>query len=517
MTKIAETDFDTIEIRRQRDLILAATGDGIYGVDRSGNSLFVNPAAARMSGHTIEEMLGANLHEMIHHSHSDGSHYHVHECPIYAASADGKIHRVTDEVFWRKDGSSYPVEYISTPIWDEGELVGAVVSFRDVTDRKLAVSALRESEARYRAMFDDSSAAVFLLCADTRRIKDSNKQACRLLGFSDAQLAEITANDLLIGRPDDLAGFWKSIIQDGSIETENLCCRTQTGETIPVRITASTLELNDGPGILVLVNDVRRRTRAEDHARQLQSELHHVSRLSAMGEMATAMAHELNQPLAAVMNYVQAARRMLPAEGSEQALEYMEKAISQAGRAADIIRGLRSFVSKGDADSGFESINEIVNEAIALTIPGAKAQTIGLKTVFADDLPDVLVEKVKIQQVVVNLVRNAVEAMSKTEQPSLTVSTRVCTDGLIEVQVCDNGPGLTDEQIEQVFQSFMTTKQQGMGVGLSICRSIIEEHEGKLWASHNSGGGAVFHFTLPGVCPDASNEPDSRHEDARDE
>jgi two-component system sensor kinase FixL len=505
LSSVAETELDATEFRRQRDLILAATGDGIYGVDTSGTSQFVNPAAARMSGYTIEEMIGVNLHALIHHSRNDGRPYHVHDCPIYAAAKDGKIHRVSDEVFWRKDGSCYPVEYISTPIWDEGELVGAVVSFRDITDRKQADLALRESEARYRAMFDDSSAAVFLFCATSRKIKDSNKQTSLLLDYEVGGLEGTPADDLFVGRPGDLAQFFEQVVEHGSAETEALCCRTKSGATIPVRVSASTLQLNDGPGILVLANDISRRTKAEDHARQLQSELHHVSRLSAMGEMATAMAHELNQPLSAVMNYVQAARRLMAVDSDEKTRDYMDKAINQAGRAADIIRGLRSFVAKGDAESAFEDINEIISEAIALTLPGAKAAMIGLQTDFAEDMPPVLVERVKIQQVVVNLVRNAVEAMAETPHPSLIVKTAAVADGMIEVQICDCGPGLTDEQVELVFQSFMTTKQQGMGVGLSICRSIIEGHDGKLWASHNRsggrgdgpGGGAVFHFTLP--------------------
>tara|TARA_R110002073_G_scaffold5409_1_gene33311 strand:+ start:15605 stop:17128 length:1524 start_codon:yes stop_codon:yes gene_type:complete len=494
------TQLDALEFRRQRDLILAATGDGIYGVDTAGISQFANPAAARMSGHTIGEMIGVNLHDLIHHSRADGSHYHGHDCPIHAAAKDGKIHRVSDEVFWRKDGSCFPVEYVSTPIWDEGELVGAVVSFRDITERRKADRELRESEARYRAMFEDSSAAVILVCADTRRIKDTNKQTDQLLDYEDGGLAGLPADVLFVSLPGDLARFFDKVVKEGGAETEALRCRTKDGAAIPVRVSASTLQLNDGPGILVLASDIRRRTQAEEHARQLQSELHHVSRLSAMGEMATAMAHELNQPLSAVMNYVQAARRLMGESSGEKALEYMDKAISQASRAADIIRGLRSFVTKGDAQCAFGDINEIVSEALALTLPGAEAAMIGLRTEFMDELPPVLVEKVKIQQVVVNLVRNAVEAMGQTPQPGLIVRTTASEDGEIEVQFCDRGPGLTDEQVERAFQSFVTTKQQGMGLGLSICRSIIEAHQGKMWASHNPEGGAIFHFTLPSIC-----------------
>lgn len=376
MTDRTFTDVETASLRRQRDLILAATGDGIYGLDVQGNTMFVNPAAARMCGYSTEDMMGANLHQLIHHSRPDGRHYHVRDCPIYAAANDGKIHRVSNEVFWRKDGSCFPVEYVSTPIWDEGNLVGAVVSFRDITEQKLA----------------------------------------------------------------------------------------------------------------------------EVQATQLQQELHHISRLGAMGEMASSMAHELNQPLTAVMNYVQASRKILASgdyDARDHATEYMDKALTQAARAGDIIRGLRSFVEKGDADRSFENINEVIKEAIVLTIPGTVREWIQFEARLAKGLPETLVNKIKIQQVVVNLVRNALEAMAEKSDGKLVVTTRRTDVDDLEISVHDNGPGISDEFAREVFQSFMTTKKQGMGVGLSISRSIVEDHDGRLWAEKNAEGGATFVFTLP--------------------
>ncbi len=490
-------------VRRQRDLILEATGDGIYGLDADSNATFVNPAAARMSGYTIEEMLGSNLHELIHHTKPDGVHYHVHDCPIYAATKDGKIHRVSDEVFWRKDGSCYPVEYISTPIWDEGRLVGAVVSFRDITDQKLSQDALRESEERYRTLFNDSHAAGFLIDCDSFRIVDSNKKSGSLLGYSETELAGKTRNDVFGGLSRNIESFFMAVEENGNSDTEDLWLIASDGKRISVRLSASKVQIGKGEGLLVLANDTRRRNEAESYARQLQSELHHVSRLSAMGEMASAMAHELNQPLTAVMNYAQASRRLLAAEdasSNSQATEYLDKAVAQAARAGEIIRGLRSFVDKSDADMSFEDINGIIEEAIVLTIPSAVRERFRFETELADDIPETLVHKIKIQQVMVNLVRNAVEALSAQSDGQLTVVTRKRNDRFIEVSVCDNGPGLTEKQQSEVFQSFMTTKQQGMGVGLSICRSIIDDHSGELWAENSECGGAIFYFTLPIVC-----------------
>ena len=500
MTETVTQDVDANLFRRQRDLILAATGDGIYGVDVNGISLFVNPAAARMSGHSVDEMLGINLHDLIHHTKTDGSHYHVHECPIYAAAKDGKIHRVSNEVFWRKDGSSFPVEYISTPIWDEGKLVGAVVSFRDITDRLLAEEALKDSEKRYRAMFEDSSAAVFLMDASTRQILDSNKKSCQLLGYCDNQLSTMTGKDLFLGSPKNLTRFWNAVDENGSAETEALFCKGDDGSKISVRLSASTINFGGKAGLLVQADDLRRRNEAEASAQQLQSELHHVSRLSAMGEIASAMAHELNQPLSAVMNYIQASRRLLLASSTSrdvQILDYMEKSRAQAKRAGDIIRSLRTYVDKGDSVSTFECINTIVEEAILLTIPGRQAERVQLETELAEGLPKLLVQKIKIQQVIVNLVKNALEAMSQGEAPRLEVTTHLTDGPAIHVSICDNGPGLSEADTGDIFQSFISTKHDGMGVGLSICRSIIEDHDGQIWARNNEGDGACFSFTLP--------------------
>ena len=175
----------------------------------------------------------------------------------------------------------------------------------------------------------------------------------------------------------------------------------------------------------------------------------------------------------------------------------MDKALNQAVRAGDIIRGLRSFVEKGDADRSFENINELIEQAIVLTIPGTVRERIQFEARLAEGLPETLVHKIKIQQVVVNLVRNAIEAMIEKVDGKLVVTTHKTGGNDLKISVRDNGPGISEEFESEVFKSFMTTKQKGMGVGLSISRSIIEDHDGKIWAENNSDGGATFVFTLP--------------------
>jgi two-component system sensor kinase FixL len=220
-----------------------------------------------------------------------------------------------------------------------------------------------------------------------------------------------------------------------------------------------------------------------------------------MGEMAAALAHELNQPLTAVANWAEAARRLLDTDTPEnrtKALDFMDKAIGQADRAGQIIRRLRNFVGKGDTEARAQDPNALVEEATALALVGGGAREHGVRVVLelGSDLPAVLVDKVQIQQVVINLVRNAIEAMAAVAVRQLTIATSR-GDGVVDVSVLDTGPGLAPEVAEQLFQPFVTTKRQGMGIGLSICRSIIDKHGGRLRALPRRDGGMIFSFTIP--------------------
>ena len=184
-------------------------------------------------------------------------------------------------------------------------------------------------------------------------------------------------------------------------------------------------------------------------------------------------------------------------EASGKVYEYMDKAIAQTDRAGQIMRRMREFVEKGETDRSFEDVNEVVEEASKLALVGARDINIEVEFNFGTDLPQVLVDKIQIQQVVVNLVRNGVEALTDSEERKLAISTTATGGDGVEVAVCDCGPGVTKEISGRLFQSFVTTKAQGMGLGLSICRSIVEDHGGRLWAERNQERGMTFRFNLP--------------------
>jgi two-component system sensor kinase FixL len=232
----------------------------------------------------------------------------------------------------------------------------------------------------------------------------------------------------------------------------------------------------------------------------LQSELVHVSRLSAMGEMASALAHELNQPLSAISNYMKGSRRLLagsPDPNIGKIETAMERAAEQALRAGQIIRRLRDFVARGESEKRVESLSKLIEEAGALGLTGAREQGVLLRFNLDPTHDMVLVDRVQIQQVLVNLFRNALEAMAQSGQKELIASNRKVDDDMIEVAVSDTGTGFLEDVKSNLFQTFFTTKETGMGVGLSISRSIIEAHGGRMWAESNASGGATFRFTLP--------------------
>jgi two-component system sensor kinase FixL len=232
----------------------------------------------------------------------------------------------------------------------------------------------------------------------------------------------------------------------------------------------------------------------------LQAELVHVSRLTAMGEMASALAHELNQPLSAISNYMKGSRRLLAGSTDPNVPKIenaMERAAEQALRAGQIIRRLRDFVARGESEKRVESLAKLVEEAGALGLTGAREQGVVLRFKLDPACDMALVDRVQIQQVLVNLFRNALEAMANSEKKELVVSNARVADQMIEISVADTGSGFHEDVKSSLFQTFFTTKETGMGVGLSISRSIIEAHSGRMWAESNPTGGATFRFTLP--------------------
>lgn len=272
------------------------------------------------------------------------------------------------------------------------------------------------------------------------------------------------------------------------------------GSTFPMNLAVGEMRSQSRRFFTGFIRDLTERQQTEMKLQELQSELVHISRLSALGEMASTLAHELNQPLTAIANYLKGSQRLLAGaddENSRAVAEAVEKAAGQALRAGEIIRRLREFVARGEPDKSVEKINDLVQEASALALVGVREHDALTRFDLDTHADTVLVDKVQIQQVVLNLIRNAIESMESTPVRHLTISTRHGEGNTAIVAVTDTGSGLKPEVQEKLFQPFVTTKVQGMGIGLSISRTIIQSHGGRIWADPNPAGGTIFSFSLP--------------------
>jgi PAS domain S-box-containing protein len=310
-------------------------------------------------------------------------------------------------------------------------------------------------------------------------------------------------DDPRTGRPMNFATVSRDLTAQKRSEGE----LRNLNETLEQKVGARTRELADANQRSR--TEISERERANARLDELQLELFHAARLSAAGQLAAALAHELNQPLTAVTNSLNAARRLLAKGGRDKivtAREVLEEAAGQALRAGQIIGRLRDFLSRGETEQRMESVPTMIKEASSLALIGSEA--FGVKVHFSFDLNAecAFANRTQIQQVLANLMRNAVEAMAGGARRELAVTTALLNEETIEVSVLDSGPGLAKEVLNHLFEPFVSTKRHGMGLGLSICRSIVEAHGGKLRSESNQGGGTIFRFTLPAVPQHEENE-----------
>jgi two-component system sensor kinase FixL len=281
--------------------------------------------------------------------------------------------------------------------------------------------------------------------------------------------------------------------------------RRKDGSEFPVEIGLSPIRTNDGLTVLAAIVDItdrkvgeEERLRTERRLQELQADMLHMSRLTAMGQLAASIAHELNQPLTAITSYLGGVRRLAErGADTQQLITVIERTVAQAARAGLIIRQMREFVAKGETARRPEDLNDVVKEAMDLAMVGTKEMTVNLVLELDPAAGPVLIDRVQIQQVVLNLVRNAIEAVQSSEKRELVVTTHALGKRGAEFCVIDTGSGLPTHVIERLFQPFTTTKRTGMGVGLSICRDIVEAHGGRIAYRHNEPTGAIFAVTLP--------------------
>lgn len=374
------------------------------------------------------------------------------------------------------------------------------------------VGELRDREVRLKSILETIPDALIII--DERGVIDAFSPAAeRLFGWSAAEVAGQSISQLM---PEPyrsqhdaylahyLATGEKRVIGKGRV----VIGLRRDGSTFPMQLAVGEMILGSERFFTGFVRDLTERQDADRRLRDAQEELLHFSRLALLGEMTSAFAHELNQPLAAATSYMEGSLMLLEREPTD--FERLRAMISQGGeqawRAREIIRRLRRFAARGETEQRIERLSPLLQEAAALALigPGARDVRLNFQIDPAADL--VCIDKVQIQQVIVNLVRNGIEAMEGAVDKSLVVGTSPAADGMVEVWVSDRGAGLSEAAASTLFEPFRSTKPDGMGIGLSISRTIIEAHGGRIWADLNPVGGAVFRFTLPGVHAEAGSD-----------
>ncbi len=397
------------------------------------------------------------------------------------------------------------VAYEASDSW-EWALIGFVVTGGLLAafglSYRQSMRAEQQSAERLRAVIDNAHDAIIAI-DDAGRIEMFNLAAERIFGYRPEEVVGRNVH-ILMPQPyhREHDGYLRNYIETGKAKIigtgREVEARHKDGTVFPIDLSVGEMP-GRHRGFIGIIRDITERHRSEQRVRELTAELVHISRLSAMGQLSSSLAHELNQPLTAIMNYAEAARQMIDIGGDRslpKVQEFLAKTADQAERAGQIIRRLRNFVEKGPVEREPEALNKVVIEAANLATIGTRVDRIKVHFELDDTLDPISIDKIQIQQVVVNLVRNAVEILREADRRELTIRTVGSAESQ-DVIVSDTGPGIAPDIVDKLFTPFLTTKKDGMGIGLSISQSIIEAHNGRLWAEPNPGGGTIFRFRLP--------------------
>jgi two-component system, LuxR family, sensor kinase FixL len=478
--------------------IVASSDDAIVAKTLEGIVTDWNHGAEVIFGFSADEIIGRPIATLLPLGHEDEG------AAIQQRIKRGERIEHFETQRRRKDGEIIDVSLTISPLWDgSGRLIGASKVARDITAAKRSQVALAEREAHLQSVLDTVPDAMVVI--DPQGVMQSfSTTAERLFGY----------------RPDDVIGRNVSMLMPSPYREQHdsylarylssgerriigigrlVVGQRKDGSTFPMELSVGEVRSGERRFFTGFVRDLTERQQTQKRLQELQGELIHMSRFTALGEMASTLAHELNQPLSAIANYLKGGRRLL-AGGETGALpmvhDALERAIEQTLRAGQIIRRLRDFVSRGESTRQLENLPKLIEEASALALVGVKETGVRVSFNLDPRAEYAFADKIQIQQVLLNLIRNAVEAMQDSVARQLTLSTRQLDVETVQISVADTGSGISEEIAAELFRPFITTKADGMGVGLSISRTIIEAHSGRLWAEPNPVGGTIFHLTL---------------------
>lgn len=498
-TRRAAQQTQASKASRQLELLVeSASGYAIFMVDADGCVSSWNTGAEHVLGWRKDQVIGQ--HSSIFKLGPDARVEAMAQ--LDHARRNGSF---SGEAWQRRaDGSEFIAHVsITRIVADDGTDLGYAKIIHDVTARRAEERALQRREEHLRSILAAVPDAMVVI-DEKGIILSFSRAAEQLFGYSELEVTGENVS-LLMPSPDRerhdgyieryLATGVPRIIGIGRVVTG----LRADGSTFPMKLAVGEAHSADQRLFTGFITDLTERRDFEAKLEQLQSELIHVSRLSAMGTMASTLAHELNQPLTAIAGFGEAAAAMLerPEEPDKELLrEVVADMAQQSLRAGGIVRRLREFVSRGDLAKAVEDLPKVVEEASALALVGARERGIVPRFHLAADATPVVIDRVQIQQVIINLMRNATEAMEDAPIKELSVTTVLVDPGTVQVSVADTGRGLDAKVRDHLFEAFNTSKESGMGLGLSICRTIVEAHGGRIRAIDRVGGGTEFQFTL---------------------
>jgi PAS domain S-box-containing protein len=527
------------ESRRKFQIIADYTYDWESWFGSDGTLQWVNPAVARMSGYSVEECLSMPDYPLPLVLDDDREMFagYLDEARAGVAANDQEF-RIR-----HKDGHVIPAAISWQPAFDsEDRNFGFRTSVRNIADRKRAEEALKENELRLEARVRERTAeladtniklqeeiqhrtqaenqterekdfaerlvetapAIVLLLDTDGRVVRFNPYMNRISGYTLSEvLGKSWVETFLPARHRHaFRALFVRAIADTPVRGHINPIVTKDGQEREIEWYDTTLKDPEGSiiGLLCVGQDITERKLAENDARRLRAELAHVNRVVTMGELATGLAHEINQPLCAILTNAEAARILMTAESPqlERLRETLDDISAQGQRSVDIINRLRAFIKRQEPKSDELDLNQIIGDSVKFLRIDQQLD-LRVRLDLDENLSRVTGDRIQIQQVLLNLMRNGLDAMSHLEAQSkiLILSTSEDEDGTVRVSVSDRGVGVPAELLERIFEPFFTTKDNGIGMGLSICRSIVESHGGKLWATRNSEEGTTLHFSLP--------------------
>jgi two-component system, sensor histidine kinase and response regulator len=495
-TQVQATTLAVAEERSR--LILTSVNEGIFGLTPEGVIIFVNPAAAKMIGFPPEEIVGQPMHDRVHYARADGTRIPHEECWMFKTAHDGQPRLISDEILWRKDGTSFPVEYSTTPIMRDGRVAGSVVAFRDITRRRATEKQLQFTQYAV----DHAADTVFWVRPSDGGIEYVNEAACRSLGFTREELLHMKLADINANfNADKLSAMIAELDQKNVVSWEDRY-KKHDGTIVDFEATVYPAKHLDRQMLIVTVRNITERKWAEEEMRRAKEMAEAATRTKS--DFLANMSHEIRTPMNAVIGLTHLA---LKTNLTPKQLDYLTKIQSAAQTLLGILNDILDFskieAGKLDMEKTSFQLEQVLDNLSSIV--GQKVQEKNLEFLISSqhDIPPTLIgDPLRLGQVLINLVNNAVKF---TEHGQIVVSVSLEEQASEKIKlkfsVCDSGIGMTSEQSARMFQAFSqadtstTRKYGGTGLGLSISKRLVEMMEGAIWVESEAGQGSTFYFT----------------------